>query len=378
MRGLGSRVRVSTRLHTLHTGSPLLLASSVALPGAALRVTRTAVGRRALQVVLLAGGLFALGLLFGEQAHAADGMAPTTPVPVVQSVTGSVTGAVTGSVTDVVTGSVTGAVTRPAAGSATRSVAGSVTRSVEQSLERPVTQVVKSAGSSVLGVGSVPSSTVTNVTPVADTVDTVQTQVTDTVRHAVQPVGELVVQPVVDDVVLPIGDLVETVTGGLTGTPAQILPALPELPSLPGLPVLPGVGGQVPPAAGTAPQQSAGGGVVGGADEGVAGQQTVLGAKSAYGPARTAAQAEGADAYGGNQGVRPVQAPAPAHQAPPGNPTGALGNQSAVDNGGPRHGDAHAVTPHHRVPLRLVPGASAVVSAAETRDRFRDIPVFPG
>ncbi|MFD9326693.1 hypothetical protein [Streptomyces sp. NPDC060065] len=343
------------------------MALSVALPGAALRVTRTAVGRRALQVVLLAGGLFALGLLFGEQAHAADGMAPTTPVPVVQSVTGAVTG------------SVTGAVTRP--------VVGSVTRSVEQSLERPVAHVVKSAGSSVLGVGSVPSSTVTHVTdsvqtqvtdPVLAPTDTVQAQVTDTVRHVVQPVGELVVQPVVDDVVLPIGDLVETVTGGLTGTPAEILPALPELPSLPGLPVLPGVGGQVPPAEGSAPQQSAGGAVVGGADEGVAGKQMVLGATSAYGPARTAAQAEGADASGGHQGVRPVQAPAPAHQAPPGNPTGALGNQSAVDNGGPRHGDAHAVTPHHRVPLRLVPGASAVVTAAETRDRFRDIPVFPG
>ncbi|MCX4971995.1 hypothetical protein [Streptomyces sp. NBC_00620] len=327
------------------------MALSVALPGAALRVMRTAVGRRALQVVLLAGGLFALGLLFGEQAHAADGLAPTTPVPVVQSVTG--------------------AVTRP--------VIGAVTRSVEQSLEKPVAHVVKSAGSSVLGVGSVPSSAVTNVTHVTDSVQTQVTEpvlapVTDTVRHVVQPVGELVVQPVVDDVVLPIGDLVETVTGGLTGTPAEILPALPELPSLPGLPVLPGVGGQVPPAAGSAPQQSVGGGV----DEGVAGQQTVLGVTSAYGPARTATQAEGADAYRGHQGVRPVQAPAPAHQAPPGNPTGALGNQSAVDNGGPRHGDAHAVTPHHRVPLRLVPGASAVVSAAETRDRFRDIPVFPG
>ncbi|MCX5560146.1 hypothetical protein [Streptomyces sp. NBC_00038] len=364
------------------------MALSVALPGAALRVTRTAVGRRALQVVLLAGGLFALGLLFGEQAHAADGMAPTTPVSAVQSVTDSVTGSISGAVT----GSVTGSVTKP--------VTGSVTRSVEQSLEKPVAHVVKSAGSSVLGAGSVLSSTVTDVThvthptnvthltdsvpgqvvdtvqtPVTDTVDTVQAQVTETVRHVVQPVGELVVQPVVGDVVLPIGDLVETVTGGLTGTTAEILPSLSELPSLPGLPALPGVGGQVPPAAGSAPQQSAGGG----ADEGVAGQQgTVAGATAAYGPARIGAQAEGVDAHGGRQGVRPVQAPAPAHQAPPGNPTGALGNQSAVDNGGSRHGDAHAVTPYHRVPLRLVPGASAVVTAAETRDRFRDIPVFPG
>ncbi|MGW2821615.1 hypothetical protein ACWC24_11500 [Streptomyces sp. NPDC001443] len=43
------------------------------LSGAALRVVRTAAGRRALQSVLLAGGLFALGLLCGERAHAPEG-----------------------------------------------------------------------------------------------------------------------------------------------------------------------------------------------------------------------------------------------------------------------------------------------------------------
>lgn len=49
---------------------------------------RTAAGRRALQVVLLVGGLFALGLLCGEQAHAADGVLPATST---SSVTRSVT-----------------------------------------------------------------------------------------------------------------------------------------------------------------------------------------------------------------------------------------------------------------------------------------------
>jgi hypothetical protein len=58
---------------------------------------------------------------------------------------------------------------------------------------------------------------------------------------------------------------------------------------------------------------------------------------------------------------------------------GALGGQSAVDNGTPRHGDAHAVvTPSHRAPPRLVPGVPSAVTAAETRDRYRDIPLFPG
>ncbi|MCV2464782.1 hypothetical protein OEB94_36555, partial [Streptomyces sp. ICN988] len=46
---------------------------SAALPGAVLRVLRTAAGRRALHVALLVGGLFVLGLLCGGRAQAADG-----------------------------------------------------------------------------------------------------------------------------------------------------------------------------------------------------------------------------------------------------------------------------------------------------------------
>ncbi|MFD7873183.1 hypothetical protein ACFV5G_03485 [Streptomyces sp. NPDC059766] len=51
------------------------------LSGAALRVVRTAAGRRALQGVLLAGGLFALGFLCGERAHAAQGTPPRAAAP---------------------------------------------------------------------------------------------------------------------------------------------------------------------------------------------------------------------------------------------------------------------------------------------------------
>ncbi|MFE1883935.1 hypothetical protein ACFW7O_30490, partial [Streptomyces diastatochromogenes] len=51
--------------------------------GTAVRVLRTAAGRRALQLAMLVGGLFLLGFLCGEQAHAADG----TPVAPVSSVT---------------------------------------------------------------------------------------------------------------------------------------------------------------------------------------------------------------------------------------------------------------------------------------------------
>jgi len=57
-----------------------------ALPVAALRVLRTAAGRRALRLAVLVGGLFTLGFLCGEQAHAAEG----TPLATSASVTSSV------------------------------------------------------------------------------------------------------------------------------------------------------------------------------------------------------------------------------------------------------------------------------------------------
>ncbi|MER5385675.1 hypothetical protein ABT040_36410 [Streptomyces sp. NPDC002688] len=89
-------------------------------------------------------------------------------------------------------------------------------------------------------------------------------------------------------------------------------------------------------------------------------------------------------AYGpGGFGERRVQdvgqvGRAPARQAPPGDPSGVLGGQSAVDSAAQRHGDAQAVAPDHPVPLRLAPSASVEVTPAGTRDRHRAIPVFPG
>lgn len=321
-----------------------------ALPGAALRVTRTAVGRRALQVVLLVGGLFALGLLFGEQAHAADGKAPTTPRPVVQTLTDSLTDSVT----------------------------------------RSVGQLVNQDGSTP-ETSSDPSSTVPRVTAAvqAHLTGTLGTSVTDTLRT---PVTDTV-----GGVVQPVGDLVETVTGGLTEALPEALPeALTEVltdaltpipaeppaetvPSQPGLPTLPGTDDQSLPAAGSSAPQS--GGAAQDASDSTdahrsAQRRVVTGARPMYGPVHIGTRAGDTGAPRADQGVRSPSVPA--HQAPSDDPTGVPAHQSAGDNGGQRHGDAHAVTPHLRVPLRFVPGASAAVTVAKTRDRFRDIPVFPG
>ncbi|MDX3574641.1 hypothetical protein [Streptomyces sp. ID05-47C] len=80
-------------------------------------------------------------------------------------------------------------------------------------------------------------------------------------------------------------------------------------------------------------------------------------------------QRDGHAATGGHASVRGT---------PVGLPDGSLGSASLVDSGGSRHADAHAVTPYHRVPLLLVPGGAVRTEAAGIRDRYRDIPVFPG
>ena len=270
---------------------------SAALPGAALRVMRTAVGRRVrqrvLQVSLLAGGLFVLGVVFGGQAQAAEG----GPVPA-----------------------------------------------------KPVS----------LGKPGIPV--------VASVVKSVPVLVPETTAQVVQPVV----------------DVVKTVTEVLAKAqvpPLSSLPALPSLPAEPTPPVqtLPAQPTPVPVPA--TPQPSHGSG-------------SKVGVATAHRhtsePAPVSTHVAVSVTYGPNVGavghatvVRHAPSPSagrtPApHQAPAGGPDGGQRNQPGVDNGGSRHCDACAVTLGFRVPVRIVPGPAARADAGETRDRYRDVPVFPG
>ncbi|WP_405956225.1 hypothetical protein [Streptomyces phaeochromogenes] len=351
------------------------MALSAVLPDAALRVTRTAAGRRALQVALLVGGLFVLGLLCGEQARAADGVASASKsTDVVRSVTSSAEQLAKGS-----------AEPRQRIG---ERPSGSNSRSatVSSATPPPPASTAASDSGSATASGSEQPGLPEAITPVTDEVQRVVRPVAEQV---VRPVTERVVPPVAEDVVRPIGDLVDQITGGVTGgiverpAPPQWWPSLPQLPTspgLPGLPELPGlplpaVPGQTLPV-GTAPQQP------GGAtdDHRAAEKQlreesaaTVYGPRFAGGPA---AAGDDARHHAATQGTRAAQAPV--HQVPDGDPMGALGRHSAVDNGSPRHGDAQAVALNERARPTLVPGAAADVTAAGTRDRHRDIPAFPG
>ncbi|WP_327718912.1 hypothetical protein OG381_28505 [Streptomyces sp. NBC_00490] len=319
-----------------------------ALSGAALRSLRTAAGRRALQVALLAGGLFALGFLCGGQASAAEGI-PTTTVT---------SGTAPADPADGVRSLTSGAVERLAKPPAEPEVPHTAPRT-----------------------DTLP----TSVDP-ASVDDKVFRPVTE------QVVG--VVDGVVDGKVLqPVGDLVNTVTEQLGQAQAQMpplpslpsppvteppgLPTFPELPTLPGLPALPGqtLPGQAPPA--TTPQPASP--VTDSPQGDVVGRRSGKAAATAafYGPLSVAGSpTTGAAAKTGGQRV--VQgAHASVAQTPGDDQSGALGNRPTADSGSSRHGDAHAVSLNHRTAVRLVAGAAVRADAFETRDRHRDIPVSP-
>ncbi|MFJ7771707.1 hypothetical protein ACIQ1J_25745 [Streptomyces sp. NPDC097107] len=229
-----------------------------------------------------------------------------------------------------------------------------------------------------------------------------------------RPVAEGVVRSAEARVVRPVGDAVATVADGLGAVaqtevpPLEALPPLPappslsspsrpSLPSAPSMPLLPDpsgmadVPGRLMPV-GTDPRpgpsitvpDTSDADADADADTSVAAVVTSAASDGAgvathvaYGPGPVGAGSPAAAHLDTHRAMPAPTEHAPAHRAPTGDPDGTLGAGAGADHGTPRHGDAHAVTPHHRIPFRLVPGAFARAEAAETRDRYRDIPVSP-
>ncbi|WP_445529527.1 hypothetical protein [Streptomyces cyslabdanicus] len=183
---------------------------SAALSGAALRVTRTAAGRRALQLGLLVGALFALGFLSGQQARAAEA-GPTAPAA------GTVTAAVpepasspsptststsSPSVGDFATHSPTDRAAefgvRPMADPAALPGVRLLTEPVVERVVRPLgTSVIEPAAAPVVRLG-VPPVAESDAEPVVRPV--VQSVVDRAVKPVVEPVAERAVKPVVEPV----------------------------------------------------------------------------------------------------------------------------------------------------------------------------------
>jgi len=283
---------------------------------AVLRSVRGAVGRRVLQVVLLLGGLVTIGFVWAGQAQASSGPVSTEAVS-------------------------TAGVASPSSAAAVSSAG------VESSAEsaKPNRLVERTA---------------------AKTVGTAEGEV-------VRPVAERVVEPVRDEAVAPVRELAGRAAGEVAGAPEQ----LPSLPALPGLPVPPGASAQHPPG-GTAPHDGRGAvGQVGGGTGAHDGRGAV--SVSSYGPGFVGGLSASGSGEQTRHAVSAVRGPhLPVRQAPGSDPVGVLGGGSAVDNGSPRHGDAHAVAFAQYMSVRFGSGAVAWADVPAPRDRHRDIPALPG
>ncbi|MET9082573.1 hypothetical protein ABZX77_11855 [Streptomyces sp. NPDC004237] len=316
------------------------MTSPAVLPGTAVRAPRTATGRRALQLALLVGGLLALGLLCGARAQAAEGVSST---PSLTSVVAQKL-----PLRDVLTPHKAHKTPEPqtpasAPRKATVAVAG-----------KPVTEATE----------AVPVVPVVDEALKAEQVHQVVRSVTDSVTAVTESLDETVRQ---------VSELPSKVSV-LPAVPVVRLPELPVVSELPGE-LLPAPVVTVPRPAQPQPQSPAT--ATAGTGHEKSGTRASVTAAVSYGPRLTVVTltSDRAAQAGGHGAARPVGAPS--RPAPAGDPDGALG-KSAVDGGASRHGDAHAVTFVDRAPLRLVSGAAARVDAAGTRDRYRDIPVFPG
>lgn len=374
---------------------PLLIWSSP-LFGAAGRVMRGVAGRRALPMALLVGGVFALGLLCGQRAQAAE----SVPSSVTSAEAGSETGPAVGS-----TGSTGGSAASPATTRVTGAVASAVPSQevTAGSAERTDQPTTEPAATSSTPSAPVSPDTARNALrptgaqsgePAGQGAKDLTEALADGLRNGAEPVADGLRDGTgrVADGLEEGGECLRDGLGGSLGgiwgeaddvpprptwpalPPAATFPVLPPLTALPLLPLplpapvtgTPAPGGPADPA----PADGSGG------DEPSADapEDTVHSRRAQAAPAATTwhrvpGQRPAPDAH-----VAPL---APFPQAPGGEPDGMLGHRAATDGAGSRYGDALALTPTDRAPFALVPGAAVHADAAETRDRYREIPVSP-
>ncbi|WP_406725924.1 hypothetical protein WJ438_16395 [Streptomyces sp. GD-15H] len=366
---------------------------SAVLSGAAPRAMRTAAGRRALHLTFLVGAVFALGVLCGERAQAADGGGPVNtssaspaagavaPVAVADGVGAGLTAAAgrTGEPDPPATGAHSGEGVPAPAQSAAHGPGPA-----HSAQPRPEHADADEDTDEGTGNGKHPVRSVgeRGVTPVADRLGGVAaglTEATEKVLPAPSP-------PSLPQAPAPSLPTVPGLAAPGLAQPAPLpgFPGLSDVPVEPGLPRLPAVLPDILPAP-----------LIPDPPTGAAALPPPADASAPTArPEAAEAATHGPDVGGAGTGLAvdplahddaehratppaPHTDPTPAPHAPGGSPDGTTGNRSAADHGTPRHGDAHAVTPSHRLRVRLVPGAAAPIEAAETRDRERDVPVPP-
>ncbi|MFF0285264.1 hypothetical protein [Streptomyces sp. NPDC005262] len=346
------------------------------------RPVRGPVGRRALQVVLFLGGLLALGVVFGAEAHAAQAPVPSLPVAGKAVVHGA---GAQGRAADAAAEPVDVANAEPATGipdasaparthvptaepsgapaaethagpKAASVTAASVTLSPRASAARSAS-TASSASVSAVSFTSSTSATTSDSTDSATSVAvagarSVVRTTRNTVRHLARPVGE---------VVEGVGTAVDSAAG-----------VLPDMWALPARLLLP-LTAVEPPADGRPGHGSTG---VGAARAAAAAPRPVCGYTSEAGQGRNFADLLSGTSASGTESRVPAYGPAP--ERAPLDPRGGFVHPSITEAHGPRGGEQHAVPFAGGASFGLVRGAGLPATAAPMSDRSGDILEFPG
>ncbi|CAL9463690.1 hypothetical protein [Streptomyces sp. enrichment culture] len=413
-------------------GNALSTWSATAVPEAAACVVRAAARRRAVRLALVVGAVFALGVLFGEQAEAADGRPAVGGVVRVdaggaRSVLGGLTAAGDGPAARKPAGSEgrlanereSQSAAQPPAESGARHAETRVTHADGELGSRSGRQAVAESGSRSVGAlgtvsGGERAASGQGALPRAESGARSAKQpglpsLGEAVRGADERVGRPVVERVVQSVVRPaapvetplervvrpVGRLVHDVTqelGAVTPTlpavslpvleqptalPPQVLPGLPTLPTT--LPAPAGVPAQLLPAA-DAPAAPAGHAPApppAPADIPAVPAQAAPGPRPSVATPATAPTALTAPRAAHQATPAPPQAPPAPTPTGGGESDGPLGSRSSADPGTARHADAGAVPAAHRAQPRLLPGAAAPAETPRTREHSRDVHVPP-
>ncbi|MGW3723070.1 hypothetical protein ACWD8L_39560 [Streptomyces sp. NPDC005133] len=335
------------------------------------RPVRGPVGRRALQVVLFLGGLLALGLVFGAEAHAAQAPVPPLPaagkevayragaqdkaadaaaepvdVPKAEASTGLPdASAPPPTHVQVPAAKPSGA---PAAETHARPRAASTAAASATSASRASAAAAASAASATTSV-STDSATSVAVSGARSVVRTTR----DTVRYLARPVGEAVVG---------VGAAVDNAAG-----------ALPEVWALPARLLLP-LAAVDPPADGRPGHGSAGAGARGAAPA----PRPLCGYSPEADQGRNFAVLLRDVSVSGTDSRAPAPRYGPTPERAPLDPRGGFVHPSTTEAHGPRGGEHHAVPFAGGASFGPIRGAGLPVTVAPMRDRSGDILEFPG
>lgn len=364
-------------------GATEVTATAAARAAVGPRPARVTAGRRAVQVVLVLGGLLALGLLAGGSAEARE-----RPDP----------GRLSVSVADAASeGAVTGAAARTAVEPPARRVSARDTGPVTRQVVQPVAEQIDPAArqqatqqravqmtpaepgvesaAELTAEPAVPADALASTAPTAPTASAAPT----TSTASLSPTASTPAR-VRDAVVVGAGDTVDR----LAGVVRPLAPPLPGLPPLFSVLPLPGgPGGEpdvpgapspsVPDSGRDAGTESATPGDAGAevSAEPAAGHVRSMGTP---GSASVVPDGSGAPHAGHAQGSEPMPAPG---RAPLG-PCGDLARTTVADIQGPRGGDLHAVRSPGGPHTALVRGAGLPATAAPVPGRSGEILEFPG